>query len=99
MVVILQYMPFPGIGVKQLPARNWMVPQISKTEWVFKKQKRRRETRQRRDKMTAWSNCYISLFLIGIDAPALCNTVFGLGQFLREGDKFLEWYYMNFHLG
>jgi hypothetical protein len=33
---------------------------------------------------------YQICFLIGIDAPALCDTVFGLGQFLREGDKVLE---------
>jgi hypothetical protein len=39
------------------------------------------------------------IFSIGIDAPAKYNTVFGLGQFLREGDKVLEWNYLNSPLG
>lgn len=38
---------------RSLPERNCMVPHISKTDWFFMKQKRRKETRQRRETMTA----------------------------------------------
>lgn len=39
--------------MKKLPERNWIVPQISKTEWVLRKQKSSSETRHSKDRMTA----------------------------------------------